>query len=137
MRKTTSRPVFVAKAAGVMLAAGALGLAVAGSASAAANVTVTTSDSGPSGGKVTYSPDSATLTVCDTQADGLRVYGSMTWFHDNTYDGYDYSDANGNGTCVKGYTSDLYPGTKFTVSACLRDGATGTLRYCRSATGTA
>lgn len=119
------------------MAAGMLGLAVTGSANAAANVTVTTSDSGASGGRVTYSPDSAKLTVCDTQADGLRVYGSMTWYHNGVYDGYDYSDANGNGTCIYGYTSDLYPGTTFTVSACLRDGATGTLRYCRSANGTA
>jgi hypothetical protein len=136
MRGLTIRPGLVAKAAGVTMAAGALAVAMSGSASATAFYTAYTSDSGATGGHTVYNSATAYMSVCDTQADGLRVWGSITWIDpDGDYVGSSWSDAGGNGTCASAYTPNLVRGVHFTITACLQDGPNGTLRYCKWVNG--
>lgn len=123
-----------AKAAGVVLFAGAAGMLAAGNADAA-TWTAYTTDSGATGAHAVYTPDK--LSACDTQSDGLRAYASVTWRDSaGNYQGASIDDANGSGTCTTKYIPSLTPGTHFTLSACLKNGSGGALQYCGTKTGT-
>ena len=137
MRTFALRKSTITKAAGLIMVASAATLAASGSASAAGIYTATTTDSGAHGGQASFNTQTDVLKVCDTQADGLRAYGQIGYYDSNSnWLGSHTDAAGGNGTCVSINTESLKTGVKFTVTACLKNGANGALQYCKNVNGT-
>ena len=127
------------------LIGGAVGMTGSASAAPASEVGVTgtnavawTLDDNP-GGRATFWADDEILDVCDAQEDGLRVWGSLTWKDSSGSHSVSTEDANGSKPFDRCAVKDVNipEGTKVTVRACLKNGASGAHRFCFSSTGTA
>ncbi|HZG02072.1 MAG TPA: hypothetical protein VE546_00625 [Streptomyces sp.] len=128
MRTLLKRPASVAVTA-LFVAAG-FALAATPAAADGPHLSVYTTNEG---GMANFNPDDELTNACDHKTDGLRAVAILTYnsttveIHDATGD---------DGVCVL-KDLDIAEGTKVTLTACLRDGADGANRYCRSKSGTA
>jgi hypothetical protein len=114
-------------AAGTFVAAG----------SASANVfSVSTTDSGATGGHATYDSGDEEIAVCDDQSDGLRAWAQFSYGSTRTYMA-PVEDSSGAGTCNFYDVQSLPSGEKVYLEVCLRNGSAGALEYCATKTGTA
>jgi len=128
-----ARSAFVLTALGASVAALSL---YSTPAFAAGNAwSVYTTDDNPGGRAEWYGAYSGTqerLGACDDQADGYRVVATVRWSGGSKT----VTAANGAGTCVFTPSSwGLAEGTTVSVTACLRDGANGADKYCRTKSG--
>jgi hypothetical protein len=146
IRRLVQRAATAAAAAGVgaltLVAPAAAAPAVAGDHAAASTLLSTdwqvlTTDSGTRGGIAQWDgPD--TFRACDNQADGLRAWAQASW--EDSSLGTQHAtidDPNGAGTCTTGHTPSFRVNTTIHLKVCLRDGPTGTLRYCHVGSGPA
>ncbi|MFH8365140.1 hypothetical protein ACH4FV_36950 [Streptomyces anulatus] len=83
---------------------------------------ITTTDGDP-GGSAWYSGTTNQFEVCDIDADGFRAVG---WLHGNRVDA-----AGTAGTC-KEREINLPNGMNVKMTVCLKSGADGPSRFCRS-----
>ncbi|MFD4175231.1 hypothetical protein [Streptomyces anulatus] len=83
---------------------------------------IKTTDDNP-GGIATYNSSTNRLRVCDTDADGYRAVG---WLHGNRVDA-----AGGLGTCNE-RRINISNGMDVKLTVCLKNGAGGRSKFCRS-----
>ncbi|MDT7801532.1 MAG: hypothetical protein QOI78_4965 [Actinomycetota bacterium] len=146
IRRLVQRAATAAGAAGVgvltLIAPAGAAPAVAGDQSATSTLLTTdwqvlTTDSGTRGGIAQWDgPD--TFRACDNQADGLRAWAQASW--EDSSLGTQYAtvdDPNGAGTCTSGHTPSFVKNITIHLKICLRNGSTGTLRYCNVGSGPA
>jgi len=136
-----------ASAAAVLSAAMVMIQASPAAADPSTTVSITTTDSGPVGGTAIFSGDidrpsgdhRESISACDKQADGLRVYAEVGWqVNESTWTYESVEDADGAGNGCKGLVlPNITEGQTVYVKACLKDGANGALRYCGTGTGKA
>ncbi|MEU2283552.1 hypothetical protein ABZ614_16760 [Streptomyces sp. NPDC013178] len=123
------------------IAAAAFALQI-GPASASTTVSVKTTDGGAIGGTAIVWGDSKfwvdeslhdreTLGACDKQADGLRVWAVATYPVGDHFQAKTVEDADGAGNGCKHLVLPNIPeGKTIEITACLKDGADGTPKYC-------
>ncbi|ARF71534.1 hypothetical protein ACPEIF_17835 [Streptomyces sp. NPDC012600] len=119
--------------------AGALGLALMSTAAyAGTNAYALTTDSSP-GGRAGFDHDGPGaeeefLSVCDQKADGYRATVEASWSGGSIR----LDAASGKGTCKHTTSSFNIPeGRTVTFKVCLRDGYSGTPKFCATSKGVA
>ncbi|MET9920998.1 hypothetical protein ABZZ04_28535 [Streptomyces sp. NPDC006435] len=118
---------------------GAVGLAVVSTAAyAGTNTYAVTTDDNP-GGHVSFDHDGPGaeqewINVCDDDSDGYRATVQASWSGGSIR----LDAAGGKGTCKStGSSFNIPEGKKVTLTVCLRNGYSGSPKFCATTSGTA